>query len=548
MFHYHTLWTLIAVSFSAVLTAPLNATPPLHEQIDALIEVQPGFDASAADPADDAMFLRRVYLDLSGCIPNATEVRAFLSDPSPEKRTQTIDALLASPQHATRMQYVLDELLMERRSGKHVAADEWRTFLRQSVLENKPWDALVRELLSADGSQPETRPAAKFLLDRELQRDEVTRDLGRIFLGRDLQCAQCHDHPTVDDYLQRHYFGLTAFITRSYLFKDPKTGVTSIGEKAKGDVKFTSVFTSETAGTAPRMLNLPPLADPPAEKELYKVKLEKNVRGVPVYSRREQLAIAMTDDANQAFRENIANRMWALMMGRGLVEPLDMMHAQNPATHPQVLELLADSLLQHDYDLRDLLRELALTRTYQRSSQAVENRTIESQSLEDRTGDVTAEDDHHYSVGRLKPLSPEQLAWSMMQATGVIDVELAETDSDATPIDDAVQKHIETFAKVFGAAGQSTQFDAAADQALFLRNGNLIHSWLTVKNGLVASLQKLDDPQLAKELYLRVFSRMPNEQETSRVADFLNSSSDRTRAIQQLTWASLVSTEFRFNH
>lgn len=531
MFHYHTFWTLFAVGSFAVLSAPMNAAPPLHQQIDAIIEAQPSFNASAT--ADDAMFLRRVYLDLTGNIPSATQVRKFLSDTSADKRTQTIDALLASPQHATRMQYVLDEMLMERRSGKHVAAKDWRSFLRKSALENKPWDILVREILSADGSLEPTRPAAKFLLDRELHRDEVTRDLGRIFLGRDLQCAQCHDHPTVDDYLQRHYFGLTAFINRSYLFKDPKTGVTSIGEKAEGDVEFTSVFTSETDGTAPRMLDLPPLADPPVEKDLYKVKKEKNVRAVPTYSRRQQLAVAMTDDANVAFRLNIANRIWAVMMGRGLVEPLDMMHAENPPTHPQVLELMADSLHENDYDLRYLLRELALTKTYQRSSQ---------------TTDDSDPDTHNYSVARLKPLSPEQLAWSMMQATGVVDAEVAERPADASPIDPAVQKHIETFAKVFGTAGQSTQFDAAADQALFLRNGNLIHSWLTAKDGLVARLQPLDDQQLAEELYLQVFSRMPNPEETHRVADFLNSTPDRPMAIQQLAWASLVSTEFRFNH
>lgn len=533
MFRYHTFWTLIAVSFFAASSTPLVAATPLHQQIDALIEAQPSFDSSAAEPADDAMFLRRVYLDLAGCIPTAEQVRKFLSDPSPDKQTQTIDALLASPQHATRMQYVLDELLMERRAGKHVAADQWRTFLRQSVLDNKPWDVLVREILSADGSQPETRPAAKFLLDRELHRDEVTRDLGRIFLGRDLQCAQCHDHPTVDDYLQRHYFGLTAFITRSYLFKDPKSGITSIGEKAEGDVEFTSVFTSETAGTAPRMLDLPPLADPPFEKELYKVKQEKKVRGVPIYSRRLQLAGAMIDDANLAFRLNIANRMWAVMMGRGLVEPLDMMHAQNPPTHPQVLELLAASLLENGYDLRYLLRELSLTQTYQRSSQARE---------------ASDHDDHHYSVARLKPLTPEQLAWSMMRATGVIDDKLVEGSGDASPTDAAAEKHVETFVKMFGTGGQSTRFDAAADQALFLRNGNLLHSWLTAKDGWVASLQPLDDQQLAEELYLHVLSRMPSEQETRRVADFLQSTSDRPLGIQQLTWAALVSTEFRFNH
>jgi hypothetical protein len=121
------------------------------------------------------------------------------------------------------MQYVFDTMLMERRPDKHIKAKEWQNYLRQSFAENKPWDQLATEILTADGCDKQTRPAAKFLLDRELKIDDVTRDVARIFLGRDLQCAQCHDHPLIEDYLQRHYHGLSAFLHRSYVFTDPKT-------------------------------------------------------------------------------------------------------------------------------------------------------------------------------------------------------------------------------------------------------------------------------------------------------------------------------------
>ena len=196
------------------------------------------------------------------------------------------------------MQYVFDTMLMERRPDKHIKGDSWRNYLRQSFLENKPWDQLVTEMLTADGSDESTRPAAKFLLDRELKTDPLTRDLGRIFLGRDLQCAQCHDHPDIDDYRQLHYHGLAAFLNRSYLFIDPKSKQASIGEKAEGTVKFTSVFTSEADETPPRLLELPPIVDPPMAEEPYQVKPEKTVRAVPVYSRRLQLANAITDPAS----------------------------------------------------------------------------------------------------------------------------------------------------------------------------------------------------------------------------------------------------------
>jgi len=533
----------------------LSAANPLHRQIDDLIEAHPDFRKTAACKIDDATFLRRVHLDLAGSIPSAGDVREFLADSSLDKRAKLINTLLRSPEYARRMQYVFDVMLMERRASKHINAKEWEEYLRTSFLQNKSWAQLSTELLTADGTGHATRPAARFLLDRELNLDTVTRDIGRIFLGRDLQCAQCHDHPAIDDYLQRHYYGLAAFIKRSYLFKDPKTKLSSIGEKAEGDVEFTSVFTSETDQTAPRMLDSSPITDPPIGEELYKVQPQKNVRSVPVYSRRLQLARSLTENTNAAFRLNIANRLWALMMGRGLVEPVDMWHAQNPPSHPELLNLLADSLLEHDYDVRYLLRELALTNTYQRSSKLHES----------ETDNLDAADRVDFSVARLKPLSPEQLAWSMMRATGVADQKLDELIARQTnceqlqmatdpvwreeALHEALRGEIEVFVKVFGFEGvQSARFDASAGQALFLRNGDSVHRWVALKNGLSDRLVELDVGEVAEEFYLSVFSRMPAKEEAQRLEDLLRSSENRKAVIQQWVGASLLSTEFRFNY
>lgn len=541
----------IVIGWMAIHPASLHADDPLHRQIDTLVEGHSEFRKPAAVTSDDAMFVRRVHLDLAGSIPSADQVRDFLSDSSPDKREKIIDKLLGSPQHARRMQYVFDVMLMERRASIHIPVKDWQEYLRESFLHNKSWVQLSNEILTADGTDEATRPAARFLLDRELKVDNVTRDIGRIFLGRDLECAQCHDHPGVDDYLQRHYYGLAAFIKRSYLFKDPKTKKSSIGEKAEGEVEFTSVFTSEKDQTVPRMLDASPIADPPSGDDLYEIKPAKNVRSVPIYSRRLQLAKSLTDDSNTGFRLNIANRLWALMIGRGLVEPVDMWHGENPPSHPQLLNLLAESLLEHDYDVRYLLREMALSETYQRSSQT------ESSSVE---GDRT-----DFSVALLKPLSPEQLVWSMMQATGVVDRKLEElvakqtkTESPALANDptwqekalnDALRGNTEAFAKVFGLeGGQNARFDASAGQALYLRNGALLQKWIALKNGLSDRLATLDDDEVAKEFYLSVFSRMPSEDEAKGIADLLGAGENRKVSIQQLVWAGLVSTEFRFNY
>ena len=559
---------LLGFVIACMTTLPclLRAAEPLHEQIDRLVLAHPGFTEPAAEITDDASFLRRIHLDLAGSIPSATQVREFLADSSPEKRVRLIDKLLASPQYARRMQYVVDVMLMERRASKHIKALQWEEYLRESFLQNKSWVQLSREILTADGTDAQTRGAARFLLDRELNVDDVTRDIGRIFLGRDLQCAQCHDHPAIDDYLQRHYYGLAAFIKRSYVFKDPKTKETSIGEKADGEIEFTSVFTSETEKTSPRMLDASPISDPPAEDELYKIKPAKNVRSVPIYSRRLQLAKSLTDPSNPAFRLNIANRMWAMMMGRGFVEPVDMWHAQNPPSHPELLDLLAESLLKHDYDFQYLLRELALSETYQRSSRRVAPDCRVAQGRREvEPADPTSIDRSYYSVALLKPLSPEQLAWSMMQATGVADQQLESLISKqekskekplaSDPIwqEDALNKalrsNIDIFSKVFGIEGvQQADFDASADQALFLRNGDLIQRWVSLKNGLSDHLAKLENGKVAEEYYLSIFSRMPDKEEAKLIRDLLDRSKNHKAEIQQLIWAGLASTEFRFNH
>lgn len=528
---------------------------PLHNRIDRLIaESTEGYEQHVSELASDAEFLRRVYLDLTGRIPTAEQARGFIADNSPGKRVALIDRLLASPEHARHFQHLFDLMLMQRRPKKHVELSDWQSYLFTSIRENKSWEELTRELLSADGADAKSRPAARFLLDRELKTEETTRDLGRVFLGRDLQCAQCHDHPSIDDYAQRHYFGINAFLNRSYIFTDPKSKQASIGEKADGTVKFTSAFTSEEAETAPRILDLPAFEDPKPAEEPYVSKPEKNSRGVPKYSRRLLLAEAVTDPANRAFRLNIANRLWAMVMGRGLVEPLDMFHQQNAPSHPALLDLLADDLAEHCYDMRRTIREIVLSDSYQRSSRLTSDEANASE---------------RYYAGLLKPLTPEQLAWSMMQATGIVEgahAAKAEKLKNEEPdggrggeygfrleelTNAELQKHVDTFVTVFASTSESSRFDATAKQALFLLNGTLIGEWLKpVDNNLIARLQAMEDPAATvEELYLSLLTRTPTESEVAAFTEFMNAcGDDRTSGLVQATRSILCSAEFRFNH
>ncbi|MEX2026857.1 MAG: DUF1549 domain-containing protein, partial [Pirellulaceae bacterium] len=358
----------LALFFSGIASGQSPA--PLHARIDE--QIAQGHAGPLSPIASDADFIRRIYLDLTGMIPRAAEVRAFLADASPDKRAKLIDQLLTAPEYPRHMATVFDVMWMERRRDQHVKDPEWQKYLLDSFAANKPYDQLAREVLSSDGTDPATRPAAKFVLDRETEPNLLARDVGRIFFGKDLQCAQCHDHPLIDDYYQADYHGLLAFFSRTANFvgkDDKKKNLPAVlMDAADGEVNFQSVFDPAAKGnTLPKVPGGKQVEEPrfkPAEA--YVVAPAKEVRHVPKYSRRAQLA-AQIGPQNRPFNRNIANRLWAQMMGRGLVEPVDLHHSANPPTHPQLLEMLADEFVAMKYDVRAFLRELALSQTYQRS-------------------------------------------------------------------------------------------------------------------------------------------------------------------------------------
>ena len=254
----------LAVAISPALG---EESASLHQQIDQSIASAHLGELSPI--ASDHEFLRRIYLTLVGRSPSVAETEAFLANTEPTKRATTIDQLLASDEFNHYFAGVLDVMLMERRTGKRVQQNKWKTFLLKSVQANQPFDQIVQSILSADGNGPQ-RGAAKFLLDRDVEPNAVTRDVGRIFMGRDLQCAQCHDHPNIVDYEQSEYYGIFAFVNRSYLFEDgPKDKKTSyVGEKSEGATEFSSVFDPEDSShTIPRLLNELTLeAEPPLRR------------------------------------------------------------------------------------------------------------------------------------------------------------------------------------------------------------------------------------------------------------------------------------------
>jgi hypothetical protein len=518
----------------------------LHQQIDQMIQAgHKDYAGVAAARADDAEFLRRVYLDLVGVIPSAEETRTFLADRAADRRVKVIDGLLASEKHAFHLADAFDVLLMDRRPDKNVKRADWLTFLRDSFKANKPYDQLVRDILSADGSDPKTRPAARFFLDRDGEPHVLTKDISRLFLGMNLQCAQCHDHPLVNAYKQDYYFGIFAFLNRSYVFTDKAAKLTVFAEKGDGDVTFSSVFVAKvTKKTGPRLPDGPEVPEPKFDKGQEYVKaIKTGERGIPKFSRRAQLAAKLTSADNPRFARSAVNRLWSMYLGRGLVHPIEFDHEANPPSHPELLKLLTEQFVAHKYDLRWLTREILLSETYQRSSAAA-------------PGAATA-DPAWFAVAPVRAMSPEQFAWSLLQATGQLDLQRKGLGAGAseTALYTKLASQIATFASLFGGTpgdpATNQDFEATLDQTLFLRNGGVVRGWLTSAPGnLTDRLLKLQDAgKIADELYLTVFNHRPNADEQKLVADFLTRhTADRATALPELAWALLSSAEFRFNH
>jgi hypothetical protein len=506
------------------------ADEPLHARIDALIAARAG--ARPVGPAaEDAEFLRRVTLDLAGRIPSVSETRAFLQDRTPDKRARRIDRLLASPEYPRRMQEAFHVILMERR-GDH---PEWTRYLRKSFAANKPFDQMAREILRASPRDEATRGAAFFYTKRlehyganPVDYPDLARDVGRLFLGKDFRCAQCHDHLTIADYKQQDFQGLFAFVQNLTLHD---AAFPTVAEKpAAGKLAFASVFKKVRHETGPRLPGGPEVAIPALMKGQEFVRPPDPGTKFPGEPRFSVLAaLAERVPASPDFSRNAANRLWFLLMGRGLVYPLDQHHSANPPSHPELLDMLAREFVAHHFDIQWLLREIALSQSYQRSSLLPKDGGKNPPAL--------------FLTALEKRLSAEQVLGSMLEAAGE-----RERVGEA-----GLEKLRPLFVKAFGNPAKETEdeINPSLKGTLFVLNDPTVLGWLNPRPGnLIDRLNQLPDAgRVAEELYLAVLSRPPSDEERAEVADYLaRHAAGRTKALGQLAWALLASAEFSVNH
>jgi hypothetical protein len=485
--------------------------------------------------------LRRIYLDFAGRIPTIDESQAFFADASPGKRTALIDQLLASDEFPKRMRELFHVMLMERRGDN----EEWSKFLQTAFEQNKPWDQIAREMLSPNAEDESTRGSAFFITKRLEKYGQnptdypgLVRDVGRMFLGMDVQCCQCHDHLFIDDYKQVYFQGLSTFLNTTFIRTDVQ--FPAVGEKLLAKkTEFMSVFEMEQMATGPRLPTGAEITIPvfkKGEEYLEAPDRKKRTPGKPKFSPLAKLAEQLPQPDNEAFKRNIANRLWWVMTGRGLVEPLDMHHSDNPASHPELLKLLADEFANHKFDAKWLLRELALTKVYQRSSMLpIGAETPKPES---------------YRVALERPLIAEQLLDSLLVATGTR--ESLKTD-DGQPDDEKLSELRERFKAALANAPKEPklEFNPSVKAALFLSNDEVVLSWLEPREGnLVDRLVKMQDNQRAiEELYITALTRLPTEDESKESVMYIAKNKDRRAiAFRNLAWALVTSTEFCINH
>ena len=521
----------LLVAASGGLRPPLaKAEEPLHTRIDALIEAKAkASGVTLSVPTDDAEFVRRTYLDFAGRIPTSAETKAFLADPAADKRVKLIDKLLAAPEYATRMTDLFHVMLMERLGDN----PEWTKFLRESFEKNAPWDVMVKKMLRADPKET-AQPGAAFWISKRLENygqnpvdySGLTRDVGRLFLGKNFQCCECHDHLTVEEYKQQHFQGLHSFFKNTYLVNPAKM---IVGERPTLEkTPFASVFTKIQMSTSPAlpgmmMIEIPALAkgmeysEPPDKKT--------NSPGVLKFSPLKEISERLPTKENRDFTRNAANRMWFLLVGRGLVHPLDLHHAANPASHPELLDLLASEFAEHNFDMKWLFREIALSKTYQRSSKLP-------------PGVKEPSEPKHFATALERRLTAEQLLQSVIIAT----------DADPKLTDTLRAKYVKAFANQ--PRDPEDEVTPSLKSALFLLHDDAVLGLLKPKTGnLVDRVAKLPDAEAVDELFLAILSRKPTADERTAITKMLAKHPDkRAEAIGRVAWALLATMEFGVNH
>ena len=509
-----------AIPIQGSVDANLYAALPRQNFIDGMVwDKLQTMGIVPSQLAGDSTFLRRAHLDIIGRVPTAAEARAFLTSASPNKRAELIDTLLARPEYADYWANKWVDLLRPNpyRVGikPTMAFDAW---IRQAFRENRPYDQFVRGLLTAQGSTWRNGAATLFR-DRRTP-DEITPVVSQLFLGIRLECAKCHHHP-FEVWSQEDFYSLAAYFAR----------VTHKGEGISPPISGGEeiVFVADSGS----------VAHPITGKVLEARPLFGAARPVaPGEDPREVVADWIISNENPYFARVAVNRVWAELMGRGMVEPVDDLRATNPPSNPALLDALAADFRAQGYDLKKLIRRIMSSDAY---------------ALSSIPNDRNVADTRNYSRHYRSRLRAEVLLDAVSDITGVSE------DFDGMPdgtrsIEIWTHRVGSLFLDAFGRpdANQDPPYERAADstivQALHMMNAPGLYKKVSHDTGRAAKLAASDKPpqELVDELYLTVYSRFPTDEERQVVVPIVAQAANRRQATEDLLWALLNTPEFLF--
>lgn len=520
---------LLCLAVVLAVAPVARADEPLRAVIDA--EVKKGWERAKVTPAprcDDAAFLRRVTLDLAGTVPTHDEAMAFLKDTDAQKREKLVDKLLADARFATHQADVWDLTFFGRNPSNADATrkrDGFKKWLADKFAKNEPYDRWVRDLLLADQEGSEL-----FYVQFRNQPEEATMAVSRIFLGTQLQCARCHDHPFAS-WTQRDFYGMAGFFVRIVVLDgaaDKGVKRFKLGEKSSGEVLFTGAAKDQKPGmkgepVKPKFLGGTALEEPTLPKDFKEPEL-KNAKELPKpkFSRKEKIAEWVTAPANPYFTKAVANRVWGQFMGRGLVHPVDDFDGKNKPSHPELLEALTKQLAEHKYDLKWYVRELVLSETYQRSPAGGDGEALPAS----------------FERARVRPLSAEELMVSLRVVTG----------TEAKPGNDNTEYFLRYFGEPMNGRGE---FQGGLSEHLYLNNSTHIKQMIQRKPGNLADKVLASTEPWEKRvevLFVSVLSRLPKPEESKRFVAYLTGSGKPEALVEEAIWVLMNGSEFRFNH
>lgn len=527
------LLLLLSIAFVAG-SGGLSAATPDKDAADLTATIDRHLAASWQDnkvqpapPADDAEFLRRVYLDLAGRIPAVSEVRAFFDDKRPDKRQRLVEQLLDGPRYVTHFTNVWRALLLPESTSSLQAgflAPGFETWLRTKLQQNTSYDAMVRELLTVPMDGRNRNPFGQgngaptpiaFYLAKDVKPENLAAAVSRMFLGVKIECAQCHNHPFAE-WKREQFWSFAAFFA---------------GLQRQGNGDFV-VAGQETA-------NRHELTIPGTESVVQAAFLDG---AAPKWksntSSRATLAEWMTRKDNPYFARAAVNRLWGYFFGSGIIDPIDeIVGGEHEASHPQLFDELARQFAEHNFDLKFLIRAITASRAYQLSSLA----THKSQ-----------DDPRQFARMPLRGLSAEQLFDSIAQASGYR--ETGNPNPRFIGGNPGVRgRFLTQFANT---SDKPTEVQTSILQALSMMNGQVTDLRRSETLDALLDAPFMDTAERIEILYLAALARKPTPRELSRMVRYvedggsadLQTATTRGQALADVFWTLLNSGEFFLNH